>query len=59
MTLCILVVSNMAAAAAVVSFTINPSCLVLLLNSEVEVEVKCFKIYLQNDTSLGSYTKAV
>lgn len=49
----------MAAAAAVVSFTINPSCLVILLNSEVEVEVKCFKIYLQNDTSLGSYTKAV
>lgn len=43
MTPCILVVSNMAAAAAAVSFTINPSCLVILLNSEVEVEVKCFK----------------
>lgn len=58
MTPCILVVNNMAAA-AVVSFTINPSCLVILLNSEVEAEVKCFKKHLQNDTSLGPYTKAV
>lgn len=52
-------VLNSIAVYVIFSFTINISCLVILLNSDFEMEVKCFKKHLWNSTSLEPYTQAV
>lgn len=52
-------VLNSIADYVIFSFTINISCLVILFNSDFEMEVKCFKKHLWNSTSLEPYTQAV
>lgn len=48
MTPCVLVLNDIADD-DIFRFTINVSCLVILFNSNFEVEVKCFKNHLKQD----------
>lgn len=58
MTPCVLVLNNIADY-VIFSFTIHVSCLVILFNSDFEVEITCFKKHLWSNTSLEPYTQAV